>query len=136
MISTARLTRMAQAVSELADAEVLEAFAGFRVSYNADAAFEGLLSAACAIAQHRPHLLEQLLPRPIDAAVCMSVVTLEDFQRYAEFCAQRSLSTPSRAAPKFTEATASFVREELPKYHSIVKRLLELRLREGAEDAF
>jgi hypothetical protein len=130
MIAISRLAKMASAESEADDAAVLEAFGSFRASQNADDAFEGLLGAACAIAQHRPHLLEQLLPRPIDAAVCMGVVTLDDFQRYAEFCAQRSLSTPGRAAPHFTEATQSFVREELPKYHEIVQRVLDSRLRE------
>ncbi|HEV7508110.1 MAG TPA: hypothetical protein VGS07_24725 [Thermoanaerobaculia bacterium] len=91
MISITRLARMAEPGSGETDEAVFATFESYQPSQNADAAFQGLLGAACAIGLHRPQSLDRLLPRAIDACVAMGVVTMEDFWRYAEFCALRGL---------------------------------------------
>ena len=124
MISLTRLVRMAELGSGEDDEAVIALFESYRPSQNADAAFQELLGAACAIALHRPHLLERLLPRAIDPAVSMGMVTLEDFWRYAEHCALRALETPRPAVPDFTEETVAFLRGEVRRQEALVSRLL------------
>src|SRR5688572_24195681 len=112
MMSIRRLARMADPGSGDDDEAVVAAFEFYRGSYNADYAFQSFLGAACAIGRHRPHLLERLLPRVIDPAVCMGVDSMDLFWRYAEYCAIRSLEdTPPRAVPEFTEETLAFLRQ-------------------------
>jgi len=128
LISKPRLARMAAPDSGETDEAVLATFEAYRPSLNADAAFQCLLGAACAIGRHRPHLLDRLLPRPIDACVCMGVVTLENFWRYAELCIRRDQETPPPYVQDFTEATTAFLRQELPKHEALLARLLQERL--------
>ena len=130
-MSITRLARMADPGSGDDDEAVVAAFFSYRGSYNADYAFQAYLGAACAIGRHRPHLLERLLPRAIDAAVCMGVDSMDVFWRYAEYCALRSLEdTPPRAVPEFTEETQAFLRQELRGEEALVARLLAERLAE------
>ena len=129
MMSIRRLTRMADPGSGDDDEAVVAAFQTLHGSYNADYAFQAFLGAACAIGRHRPHLLERVLPRAIDAAVCMGVDNMDLFWRYAEYCALRSLEhTPPRAVPEFTEETLAFLRQELREHEPLVSRLLQERL--------
>jgi hypothetical protein len=128
MISITRLAKMAEPGSGESDEAVLASFLSYRPSYNADAAFQRLLGASCAIGLHRPQLLDRLLPRALGACVAMGVTTLEDFWRYAEFCAVRGLETPRPAVQDFTETTTAFLRQELPKYEALLSRLLQDRL--------
>lgn len=128
MMSIPRLARMAEPDSGDDDTAVLMAFESFHGSYNADMAFQRLLGAACAIGRHRPHLLDRLLPRAIDAAVCMSVETLDQLWRYAESCADRALEAPGPYVRDFNEETAAFLRQDLRQYESLVSRLLQERL--------
>ena len=128
MISITRLARIAQPGSGETDEAVLATFEAYQPSQNADAAFQGLLGAACAIGLHRPHLLDRLLPPALDACVCMGVVTLENFWRYAELCIQRDLETPPPRVQDFTEPTTEFLRQELPKQEALLSRLLQERL--------
>jgi hypothetical protein len=125
MISLTRIARMADLASGEDDDAVLAAFEAFQPSYNAEAAFQGLLGAVCAIALHRPHLLEQILPHAIDPGVCIGVETLEDFWRYADFYAREALETPRPGVPDFTEETVKFLREDLRKQEALVSRLLQ-----------
>ncbi len=128
MISIPRLGRMAEPDSGNEDAAVLAAFESYQGSQNADLAFQQTLGAACAIGRHRPHLLDRLLPRAIDAAVCMGVDTLEGIWRYAESCADRALATTGPYVQDFTEETASFLRRDLRQHGPLVSRLLQERL--------
>lgn len=89
MMSITRLAKMANPESGDDDAAVLATYESLHGGYNADTAFQHLLGAACAIARFRPHLLDRLLPRPIDAAVCMGVDNLEQLWQYAEYCVER-----------------------------------------------
>ena len=131
MMSIRRLTRMADPASGDDDEAVVAAYFALRGSYNADYAFQGYLGAACAIGRHRPHLLERVLPRAIDPAVCMGVDSMDLFWRYAEYCAIRSLEhTPPRAVPYFTEETLAFLRQGLREHEPLVSRLLQERLAE------
>lgn len=130
MISIKRISRAADLASGEDDDAVVALFNSYRASYNAETAFEYLLGAVCAIALHRPHLLERLLPRAIDPAVCMGVETLEEFWRYAEFCALRALDVPRPIVPAFTEETLAYLRVELRRQEPLVSRLLQERLAE------
>ncbi len=131
MMSIRRLARMADPGSGDDDEAVVAAFFSLHGSYNADYAFQKYLGAVCAIGRHRPHLLERLLPRAIDPAVCMGVDSMDLFWRYAEYCAIRSLEdTPPRAVPEFTEETLAFLRQELREQEPLVSRLLQERLAE------
>jgi hypothetical protein len=130
MMSITRLARMADPGSGHDDEAVVAAFFSLRGSYNADYAFEAFLGAACAIGRHRPHLLYRLLPRAIDAAVCMGVDTMDVFWRYAEHCALRALDAPRPQVPAFTEETLAFLRQELREHEPLVARLLQERLAE------
>lgn len=132
-MSITRLARMADAGSGEDDEAVLAAFESYRVSQNADDAFQELLGAACAIGRHRPHLLERLLPRAIDAAVCMGVDTMDVFWRYADYCALRALDAPRPQVPDFTEETLAFLRGELRGQEALVSRLLQERLAEPSD---
>jgi hypothetical protein len=58
----------------------------------------------------------------------MGVVTMENFWRYAEFCALRGLETPPPCVQDFTESTVAFLRQELPKHEALLSRLLQERL--------
>jgi hypothetical protein len=127
-ISILRLAKMANPESGNDDAAVLTAWESFHGSYNADAAFQHLLGGACAIARFRPHLLDRLLPRPIDAAVCMGVDNLEQLWQYAEYCVERALEYTGPITPDFSEETAAFFRQDLRQYESLVSRLLQERL--------
>ena len=124
MISITRISRMAELGSGEDDEAVIALFESYPPTQHADAAFQKLLGAACAIALHRPHLLERLLPRAIDPAVSIGVETLEDFWRYAEYCARWALKTPRPAVPDFTEETAAFLRVEMRQQEALVSRLL------------
>lgn len=128
LISILRLGKMAEDGSGHSDDEVLAAFATFHGGYNADFAFQSYLGAACAIGRHRPHLLDRLLRPVIDTAVSMSVQTLDDFWRYAEFCVLRDLSTSPPVVQDFTEPTVSFLRLELREHEPLILRLLQERL--------
>jgi hypothetical protein len=130
MMSITRLARMADPGSGHDDEAIVAAFDSYQASQNADDAFEGYLGAVCAIGRHRPHLLERLLPRAIDPAVCMGVDSLDLFWRYAEYCAVRALERKSRSVPAFTEETLAFLRQELRAQEPLVARLLEERLAE------
>jgi hypothetical protein len=129
MMSFKRLARMADLDSGHDDESVLAAFLSYLPSYNADYNFEAFLGAACAIGRHRPHLLERLLPRAIDAAVCMGVDTMDVFWRNAEHCALRAME-PGRHVPNFTEETLAFLRQGLREQEPLVSRLLQERLAE------
>lgn len=131
MMSIRRLTRMADPASGDDDEVVVAAFLSYLPSYNAEYNFEAFLGAACAIGRHRPHLLERLLPKAIDAAVCLGADSMDVFWRWAEQVAVRSLEhTPPRAVPNFTEETLAFLRHELREQEPLVSRLLQERLAE------
>jgi hypothetical protein len=130
MMSITRLARMAEPGSGDDDEAVVAAFLSFLPSYNADYNFKAFLGAACAIGRHRPHLLERLLPRVIDPAVCMGVNTMDVFWRHAEHCALHDIENPGRAEPIFTEETLAFLRRELREQEPLVSHLLQERLAE------
>lgn len=128
MISVLRLGRMADPAAGHDDAAVLAVWDAFHGGYGADSAFQRLLGGACAIARFRPHLLDRLLPRPIDAAVCMGVDNLEQLWQYAEYCVKRALEYTGPITPDFSEETAAFLRQELRQYEPLVSRLFQERL--------
>ena len=131
MMSYKRLARMGEAGSGEDDEAVVAAFLSYFPSYNAEYNFEAFLGAACAIGRHRPHLLERLLPKAIDAAVCLGADSMDVFWSWAEQVAVRSLEhTPPRAVPNFTEETLAFLRHELREQEPLVSRLLQERLAE------
>ena len=132
-MSIRRLARMAGPGSGEDDEAVVAAFMSYLPSYNADYNFEALLGAACSIGRHRPHLLERLLPRVIDPAVCMGVGTMDVFWRHAEHCALRGIENPGRAEPSFTEETLAFLRRELREQEPLVSRLLQERLAQPSD---
>lgn len=134
LISITRIAKMADPASGADDEAVMALYESYRPSYNAEAAFQRLLGAACAIALHRPHLLERLLPRAIDPAVCIGVETVEDFWRYAEFYALEGLEPPRPQVPDFTEETLAFLRTEVRRQEELVSRLLQECLAERREE--
>ncbi|MEA2560055.1 MAG: hypothetical protein QOH06_1559 [Acidobacteriota bacterium] len=129
-MSIRRLTRMADPASGDDDEAVVAAFLSYLPSYNAEYNFEAFLGAACAIGRHRPHLLERLLPKAIDAAVCLGADSMDVFWRWAEQIAVRSLEAPPPQVPNFTEETLAFLREGLREHEALVSRLLQERLAE------
>ena len=130
MMSYKRLARMGEAGSGHDDEAVVAAFLSYFPSYNAEYNFEAFLGAACAIGRHRPHLLERLLPKAIDAAVCLGADSMDVFWRWAEQVAVRSLEAPPPIVPNFTEETLAFLRHELREQEPLVSRLLQVRLAE------
>jgi hypothetical protein len=121
---------MADPASGDDDEAVVAAFLSYLPSYNAEYNFEAFLGAACAIGRHRPHLLERLLPKAIDAAVCLGADSMDVFWRWAEQIAVRSLEAPPPQVPNFTEETLAFLREGLREHEALVSRLLQERLAE------
>jgi hypothetical protein len=130
MMSITRLARMADPGSGDDDGATVAAFLSYLPSYNAEYNFEAFLGAACAIGRHRPHLLERLLPKAIDAAVCLGTDSMDVFWRWAEQVAVRSLEMPPPIVPNFTEKTLAFLRHELREQEPLVSRLLQERLAE------
>lgn len=75
--------------SGLTDDDVVSEFEAYQVSYNAEAAFCGLLGMACEIAIQRPQLVERLLPTVVDPAHAMGIDSAEEFIGYAKFLIER-----------------------------------------------
>jgi hypothetical protein len=75
--------------SGFTDEVVVDEFDMYQASYNAEAAFCGLLGMACEIAIQRPQLVEKLLPRVIDSAHAMGIDSAEGFIEYAKVLIER-----------------------------------------------
>jgi hypothetical protein len=86
-IGTSRSDLLAHATidSGFTDEVIVNEFETYQASYNAEAAFCGLLGVACEIATQRPQLVERLLPTVIDPAYAMGIDSAEKFIEYAKF---------------------------------------------------
>lgn len=82
--SRSDLLAHARAGSGSSDDEIVSEFATYQTSYNAEAAFCGLLAMACEIAIQRPQLIEKLLPAVTDPAHVMGIDSAEGFIEYAK----------------------------------------------------
>lgn len=134
MISIPQLSRLAAPDSGADDEAVVAAFEAFEPSQNADFAFQHLLAATCAIARHRPHLLERLLLKTIDPGVSVGMGTLEQFWRYADYCVRRDSETPPGWAPDFTEESIAYLRGGLRSQEPLIERFLQECLEERRKE--
>jgi hypothetical protein len=125
LISIKRFARVAEDLTGQSDEAVLELYRSWGPSQNADSCFRAYLGATCAIARHRPQLLEQLLPLALDPGISMGATTLEDFWRYAEYCARTELESTGRSVPFFTEETADYLRNDLRQHGPLIERLIQ-----------
>jgi hypothetical protein len=125
LISIRGLARAGADLTGQSDDAVLELYRSWGPSQNADSCFRAYLGATCAIARHRPQLLEQLLPSALDAGISMGATTLEDFWRYAEYCARTELESTGRNVPYFTEESAEYLRNDLRRQGPLIERLIQ-----------
>jgi hypothetical protein len=93
-IGTSRSELLARATigSGFTDDVIVNEFETYKVSYNAEAAFCGLLGAACEIAIQRPQLMERLLPTVMDPAHAMGVDSADKLIEYAKILIERDIS--------------------------------------------
>lgn len=85
-IGTSRSDLLAHATigSGFTDDVIVNEFETYQASYDAEAAFCGLLGVACEIAIQRPQLMERLLPTVIVPAHAMEIDSAWEFIEYAK----------------------------------------------------
>ncbi|MES2019155.1 MAG: hypothetical protein V4484_21890 [Pseudomonadota bacterium] len=124
-IGTSRRELLAHATigSGFTDDVVVNEFESYQASYNAEAAFCGLLGLACEIAIQRPQLVEKLLPTVIDPAYAMGVDSAEEFIEYAKVLIEHDvLKDPKHR--QFSQGGTDYFHRFMSGHLAAIQRIL------------
>jgi hypothetical protein len=122
-VSRSDLLAHATIDSGFTDEVIVNEFKTYQASYNAEAAFSGLLGVACEIATQRPQLVERLLPTIIDPAYAMGIDSAEKFIEYAKFLIEQDeLRDPKYR--QFTQGGTYYFHQFMNGHLAAIKRVL------------
>lgn len=116
-MSRSKLLAKATIGSDFTDDVIVNESKTYKVSYNAESAFCGLLGSACEIAIQRPQLMERLLPTVIDPAHAMGIDSAEELIEYAKNLIERDASKD----PKYRQ----FSQDGIYYFHQFMSGHLE-----------
>jgi hypothetical protein len=125
-IGTSRSELLAHATigSGFADDVIVNEFETYKVSYNAEAAFCGLLGAACEIAIQRPQLMERLLPTVIDPAHAMGIESAEELIEYATILIELDASKVTKYR-QFSQGGIYYFHQFMSGHLAAIQRFLD-----------
>jgi hypothetical protein len=124
-IGTSRSDLLAHATigSGFTDDVIVNEFETYQASYNAEAAFCGLLGVVCEIAIQRPQLVGKLLPAVIGPAHAMGIDSAEEFIEYAKVLIEHdALKDPKYR--QFSQGGTHYFHQFMSGYLAAIQRIL------------